>query len=571
MLGRLNAVVCALVLLVAGFCPPVFAQDFDQLGLARRIAQAGAVDLALERINRGQPQDPSDVAWADWESLRVELLSRRGRDSDILSRVAEFRNRALPDRAAAQIWPLAARAAIRLGQTAQAREYYARYFLSADTAARQYRDARFAVIDSYLTDHSTDDAYLSMLRFQQDFAPLGQDEAERLVGALIALGRIQEAATWLAKLDKNSPSAAIVRLRAGLIKAGEAIAQARSLLAKGVGEPALNLMLEAAVVAKNRAVEIEVYENRLNVARPGYGNSTAEQAKLLWSHYDEIGPQAANQAQLLVGDDIAWIEQAVRLTATQPQLARSLLGHVAMHARAEKVRSRAQLQIITSLRAAKLPLTALRLFSDPKRFPLAHIDTQVRFELGSIAAATKAPAEAVRYWEGLVAPPSGLSVQEWRVRYLSVLFQAGMADAALDASRSLLGLKPELSPQLRTRLIAIASEELAVWHVKSAETLFTMLLPLAAGKERIALLMGIGKAREYAGNFRSAADAFLNAAALSKSPDSDHKALQARAAGAINLAKAGLLEDSRATYQWLAENARDPTIRDSASQALKNR
>jgi hypothetical protein len=253
----------------------------------------------------------------------------------------------------------------------------------------------------------------------------------------------------------------------------------------------------------------------------------------------------------------------------QPQLARSLLGHVAMNARAPEARSRAQLQIITSLRAAKLPLTAWRLFADPQRFPLARLDSQVRFQLGSIAAEANQPMDAQRYWQDL-ALPSGLNAQEWKVRYLTVLFQAGMADAGLEAARSLIALKPGLSPELRARLITLAAHELGVWHVKPAEALFTMLLPSAVGRERITVLQGIGKAREFAGSFRSAADAFLDAAALSSSPDSDPEALRALESGAISLAKAGLLEDARALYQWLAANAKDPTVRDSATQALKH-
>jgi hypothetical protein len=570
MLGRLNAVLGVVALLVAGLGSPVSAQNLDELDSARRIARAGAVDLALARISQGQPRDPSAASWADWELLRLELLSRRGRDSEVLKRVAEVRKLALPERTAAQIWLLAARAAQRLGQSTQARGYYARFFLGADTAANKYRDARFAVIDSYLADRRADDTYRSMLRFQQDFVPLRRDEPERFVSTLIALGRIQEAASWLTKLDKASPSATIVRLRAGLITAGAAIAQARSLLAKGAGEPALKLLLEAAAVEKNRAIEIEVYETRLNAAASGDSNSTAEQAASLWNHYNEVGPQTANQARLLVGDDGAWIERAGRMITAQPQLARSLLGHVAMNAHASEVRSRAQLQIITSLRAAKLPLTAWRLFADPQRFPLARLDSQVRFQLGSIAAEVKHPVDAVRYWQDL-APPSGLSAQEWKVRYLTVLFQAGMTDAGLEAARSLIALKPGLSPELRARLITLASDELGVGRVKSAEALFTMLLPLAVGGERITVLQGIGKAREFAGSFRSAADAFLDAAALSPSPDSDREALRALESGAINLAKAGLLEDARAIYQWLAASAKDPAVRDSATQALNHR
>jgi hypothetical protein len=405
-----------------------------------------------------------------------------------------------------------------------------------------------------------------MLRFQQDFSPLRAEETERFVAALIAAGRATEAVTWLPQLDKHSPSAAMLRMRAGLLTPDAAAAQARALFAKGGGEPALDLLASAAIAQKNRAVEIEAQEHRLNLARVESRETLARQASGLWTLYGEVGQQAANQAQLLVGDESAWVDRALRVSVQQPQYARALLGHVAFGGRNEEARARAQSQLIASLRDAKLALTALRLFADPRRFPVAQLHPNVRFELGALAANQKQPAEAVRFWQGLAQPP-GMSAAEWRLRYAAALLAAGMVDPGLEAAKS--ALSGQLPPELIGRWIAIATEALEGWQLNAAESLFAMVLPLAQGAERINVLLGLGKARELRGEFRAAAEAYFNAAALYAAPDAG-EALRARESGAVNLAKAGLLDDARATYQWLAANAKDPAIRESAARALKN-
>ncbi len=567
--------IAATLLLAALVCVPTHpaigaaVQSVDTLEVARRMANSGAVDLALERVDQAQSIEPSSSPrWIEWELLRLELLWRRGRDAEVLKRIAFARNLALPDRPAAQLWLTAARSAQRLGEPAQARAFYVNYFLRSHSLTGEYRDARLAVIDTYLTEGNAEDAYRSMLRFQQDFTPLRPEEVERFAAGLVASGRMSEAVAWLPQLDKSSPAAAMLRLRTGLITPDAAAAQARAALAKGGGEGALELLASAAAAQKNRAVEVEVQEHRLQLVAPGSRDAIARQADRLWALYSEVGPHTANQAQLLVGDDAAWIERAMRMLAQQPQAARSLLGRIAAESRNEELRARAQSQLIASLRDARLALTALRLFADARRHPIAGLHPGVRFELGTLAMEQKQPAEAVRFWQGLAQPP-GLSAPEWQLRNVSALFAAGTGDAALQSAKSLLAGPPAASPEVVSRLIGVASNALEAWQIKPAESLFALLLPVVQSAERINVLLGLARARELRGEFRAAADAYFNAAAMYAS-DAERESLRARESAAINLAKAGLLDDARATFQWLAANAKDPAIRENAARALKN-
>lgn len=560
------AVIIAFAAQVAGGAS---VQSFDGVEMARRMASTGAIDLALQRVNQAQAIEPvGSPQWLEWELLHLDLLGRRGRNAEVLKRIALTRNVALPDRAAAQLWLMAARSAQRLGESAQARAFYASYFLGSHALPSEYRDARLAVINSYLADSNVEDAYRSMLRFQQDFSPLRAEEAERFASGLIAGGRISEAVTWLPQLDKTSPAAAMLRMRTGLITADAAAAQARALLAKGAGDAALDLLASAASAQKNRAVEIEVQEHRLQLLGSEMRDAIARHADSLWNLYGDVGQQTANQAQLLVGDDAAWIDRAMRMLAQQPQAARALLGRIAVGGGSEEARARAQSQLIASLRDAKLALTALRLFADPRKRPVASLHPNVRLELGTIALAQKDPVETVRFWQGLPQPP-GLGAPEWQLRNIAALFAAGMTDAGLEAAKSLLASSPSV-PEVIGRLIVVASNALERWQARPAESLLSMILPLAHGPDRINVLLGLGKARELRAEYRGAADAYSSAAAMYALPEGERESLRARESAAINLAKAGLLDDARATYQWLAANAKDPAIRENATRALKS-
>jgi hypothetical protein len=556
------------MVLVCAAAGNAFPQSPESLDITRRMARAGAIDIAIERVNQSQPINRADPRWLEWELLRIELLVQRTRHSEVIQRAADLSRVAIPDGVARQVWLSAGRSALSMGRPVDARLWLLRYFLGSELGGKDYRETRLAVIDSYLDEKNVEDAYRSMLRFAQEFAPVTASEAERFVAQLLAFDRAQDAATFLPQLDKTSPAAAMLRLRAGLLSPEAGIAHARALLAKGMSPSALPLLADAASRSKDRALQIEVLERQLDAGGQLQPAIREERTATTWKAYNEIGQHTANRLQLLIGDEGAWLERAPGLAAKEPQLARSLYGHIASIARQDDVRARAQVQLIASLREAKLSLCALHLFADKKRFPVAALDARVRLLLGELAAESKRPAEAVRYWQGLNLPREA-SAQDHALRYLSVLVNAGMIDEALLVAQRLASASPPPAPVVFTRLLAIAQDALELWQVKAAEALFGMTLTHARGPERVESLLGLGRTRELLGEFRMAADAYLNAALLSNTPESDRESLRAREAAAINLAKAGMRDDARALYSWLASNAKEPQVREQAQRALR--
>ncbi len=136
-----------------------------------RSHDAGAPQFALTRIEALQPADPRAPRWADWEALRCEVLARLSRNDALLARGASL----LPERT---LFPtvclLESRARGSRCRTSRplARVHAAQLLWQSKASAAEVRSARLAVIESYVAERRGEDAFRSMLRFQQDYQPL---------------------------------------------------------------------------------------------------------------------------------------------------------------------------------------------------------------------------------------------------------------------------------------------------------------------------------------------------------------------------------------------------------------
>lgn len=572
-LGRswFGGALCGLVLALSASSASAQAAA-DTPASVRRIAEAGARTLALQRVVTAQPGRPDAPGWIEWERLRLELLALRGQDRELLDRVRGYGAPVAAQAAVAAVLYLhAARAAVRVGDGAEARRWLARGFAqagaevwSADPGA--YRASRQTVIDAYLAEGNADAAFRSMLRFQQDFAPLRPEEVERFAAGLIAAARYGEAANWLTQLDQRSVHAALLRLRAGLLTPDAAAAQARAILAKGGDAGAATLLDAAGRMQNSRAAVIEAAEFGVAAAESEAGRQRG--AGALWQAYAEAAQQAANQAQLLVGDDVAWLAHAARMQSSQPQVGRALLGHLAVTSANPKVRAQAQGQLVAGLRDARLGGVALALFDDAKRFPVEGLDVRTRHELGELAVEARRPELALAYWRS-VPPPVSATMEQWQVRRLAVMADAGLEDEALALAGELTeGARP-LTQEARRKLFDIALDAVARHRLKLAETLLRGLRARTQDAERIAVLGALARSYEAKGEPRLAAEAYLEIGTASAGSESDREALRAREAAAVNLVRAGLREDARGVYEWLARNAKDAAVRESAARVLR--
>ncbi len=527
----------------------------DAFEITQRFAESSAPDLALARVEQLQPAQVNAPRWADWEQLRCSLLARLERYDDLVKRAS-----ALPPGASDRVVRVCAlqgaRAALAGGDGATARNLLARVIWRQELPADEMRQARLLVIETYLTDEKPQDAYALMLRYQQDYKPVERETAARFVDALLAAGMEKEAVNWLAQLDDASPVKLLLRLRNNLAAPDVIVAQARAALAKSNTAAYWVVLQQAGGMQKNRLLQAEALENLLQLASDKPVARVNALAGELWKAYTAGAEDVANANRLLVGDDVGWADLAARRGTANPVEGRALFAYLVQQSRVNATRQSAQLQLAYSLQTSRLGATAMRLFDDAARFPVAQLDPQARYLLGSMAADNGRPLIAARYWQGLATPVS-MDADEWRTRVAAVLVRANAADAGADVLRGLVTGKKSLAPDVAQRAVSVVQELQDSGFTKSADELYRALLPLAGTRERREILFGLARIAESANDFRHAADYYLEAALLGDAKAPDAFAVNARIAAAANLGRAGLKDDARAQLDWLRRNVRD--------------
>lgn len=354
----MRAFLVILSLLSLLFCNSIFAAD--SLELAKRFNQAGAPQLALLHVERDQPGRENPAAWLEWESLRLTLLSELKRPQELIKRVQQLPP-GVPPEMLQQAYGYAAWACLETGQGNCALDYLARLLWQFKLTPQDHMKARRMVIQSYLMQHKADDAYLAMLRFQQDFQPLDKEQAAWFAESLLAENHPGEAMTWLPLLESASPVALQIRLSNGLMSAESAMAAARSALQKNGSADYWEVVAAAAGMQKDGALQLAAREQLLNARGDQLSGAAAQ---TLWKEYLLLAEAAGNQAQLLQGDDMAWLELAQQRMQTAPSMARALYAYLVQRGAVPQIRRNAQVQLVSSLLRSGLDQVVVRLFQE---------------------------------------------------------------------------------------------------------------------------------------------------------------------------------------------------------------
>lgn len=549
------------LLLLVVFAVAHAAEAPDGIEATRSLAQAGAVRLALRRIDALQPQDAAVPGWVEWERLRLSLLSGIGRNEEVLQRTGVLPAQ-VPVAARAGLHAIAAHAALTLGRTAVARDHAGRALWIPGTSAAVVRDLRLLVIQSHARDKRADDAWRSMLRFEQDYRPLDSATATVFVDALLDLKMAREAVAWLNLLDERGPAKLRLRLHTGVVTPQDAITQARAALGRSEDPAWWRILLEAADRQNNGALRVTALEQLLE-AKAALAESPDTEAVRLWETYISHARAAANSHQLLAGDDASWLEFANRRRAVEPAEARAYLAYLVRYAHDPQVRQNAQVQLAADFAAAKLPRAGLRVFGawPADAGALAPLTRQT---LGALAETAGDPARALQYWQGLPAPDN-MPATVWSLRLSALALRAGRADAAAAIVQPLAAERSVIPATQLPEWITLAQQFTDHGMHEAAQALYERVLPQADPVQSRRVLSGIARSHEARGQPLLAADFYLRSALLAPkkvSPDgapaTDAAATEARLLAGFSLARAGLHEDAKAQFEWLLKNASDP-------------
>ena len=548
-LQRLIAPLFTSVVLIAMMAVSA-AHAADEIAATRSLAEAGAIQLALQRVDMLQPasvtapfpKSASPVAnWADWERLRLQLLVSRGENDRLLQRVAAM-PAGVEAAVAADFHAVGARSALTLGRGAAARDQAGRALWTAGTDATRLKELRLLVIRSLVMDGQADDAYRSMLRFQQDYRPLDAATATQFVDGLLQLKRVQEAVPWLGLLDERGPTKLRLRLHTGLLSPADAVTQARAGIARSEDPAWWRVLLDAAEKQPAPLLKIETLEQLLD--RP---EATAADASRLWEAYVVYARSAVNTHQLLAGDELSWMDFAQKRKEAEPVVARAYFAYLSREGRSESLRRSAQAQLVSSLMAARLPRMALQLFDAWPADP-ATLSADTRYQLGGAAEALQQHMRALQYRQGLPAP-DGTAAAVWDLRMAGLALRAARGDVVSAITRQLAAASTPIPPAQLPEWIALAVQ--LGDHGMSAET---QLLAGRIAPPRL-LLSATARALESGSQPLLAAEYQLRLAASAAQPDA---AADYRLRAGFNLARGGLRDDARVQFEWVLKNARDP-------------
>jgi len=554
------------ILVVAAACAsPVFAAAPDPPTAVRAMLSAGARELALAQVEALQPRDPTAPRWEEWEGLRCEVLARLNRRDALLARASAL----APERMAPPLHPClaeAANAALAKDDARGARTYAAKLLWQPKTAAPEAKAVRLTVIESYLAERRGDDAFSSMLRFQQDYRPLDPRVAERFAEGLLDLGHDADALNWLPPSGDVTPARLRLQLRTGLLAPEAVITQARAALARDPQPAYWRAIHEAAGRARNGSLQVEALERLLQSVDAGDESAQARAAQRLWQAYLSAAAEVGNREQLLMGDDAAWADYAARRLSADAYLSRSFHAYLAQRAQNGDTRRNAQLQLASSLYAAGLDNTALRALQRIG-FEVEALDGETRYLLGTIAAKHNDAALALKLWKGLPTPPK-VNAIEWHLALARTALQAGEAALSVDTMKRLLEGRTSVTPLLAQSVLELGQEMLDMRAVEAAQTVYALLVPLSNDDHAREALFGLGRAYELAGEPVPAAAHYLRSALLVQAVAPDALAFQSRLLAALNLMRAGLRNDARAQFEWLLKNSKDPALIEAARRGL---
>lgn len=370
---------------------PVAADPLDSV---QRLAAAGAPHLALQQLLAAPPAAAADSL--AWQREHLALLLQLHRSQEVMAYADDLPATAgIAERQLA--YDSAARAAAADRQFERSRRYLAHLLWEFDGASA--RAIRRRVIDSYVNEGRLREAYLSMLRFRQDFSPLPRDEAESFVRALALGAHGKEALGWLGAASDNTPTQTLLKLKNAALTAPAAIAIAQAALRDGAypagkraaGTAALpvdvagwwTIIRLASQASGNATLQLEAGEELLQ-----HGDAASswppQSAENLWTAYFELAQPVANRFHLLQGDDAAWLLLAAGDAALAPVERRALLAFLSANAATAEVRLAARTRLRQSLNRHALGLAAQHLFwdipgGDPAALPAArHYQAQAR-------------------------------------------------------------------------------------------------------------------------------------------------------------------------------------------------
>lgn len=559
--------------LLFAVCSVSGAAEEDLKEIAQ-LAKSGAPQLALSLLQQGQPEFAADQAkWLRWERMRVRIMEQRGDWQALEQHLAT-----LPEDAPAdfRIWAMTRRArALVFDNRPQSARQVLRdlIWLDKEADSAQLAEWRQLVIQSYLREGRTDDAYVAMLRFHQDYGDGNSEAMLTRARVLLASNHPTEALSLLKSMPQDRTTELLqmlARLRSGG-KAKSILHKLRSVKKLSGYTPLqiyihYGIMAEAARSVDEPAFTVIALEQwfRQPIPLEEWRELFSLTPDMLWDGYLAYAQRLGNDKQLLIGDDMKWYKLAEKTDKRYPVGKRSLYALLAQKAFATDIREKAAQKLIEMLQEMNNGMAvAQQLFLNSSYFNQgAGIPRGVAYGLVDQAIRDGDLDSASRLMRYLPEPPGDVAKFPWQLRRVKIFILAGDNRAAVELLRKLLPAVPSLGKAQRDQLMQLLFDLQNIGAHDDAYALLEEMYSIVPTLElRRELLFWMADSRLAQKKYVEAAQLYLRSATLSDYESMDPWAQTARYKAASTLAEGGMLADAAHIYSQLLRVTEKPERR----------
>lgn len=546
-----------------------------------RLAQSGAPQLALQGLRESSADFETDQqGWISGQRAELQILAQQQWWQQLLSQIDSYPETTAPE-FIAEVQRVRIEALIELNHFQQARALLLKQIwgnsdtadVDADTDLKLWREL---VVKSYISEGMSDDAYIAMQHFRDDYGVDSESSTLLLIQTLFASNFPEIAEGLLDKVPNTAENRLLKQL--ARLRQGKGIRSiiftSNEQLQKGDLSATERLMLwgmlaEAAETLDDNATRVIALEAFLK-EQPGQKivalfNLRAEQ---LWDAYDSYAQSVANREQLLRGDDSSWLVSAEKAGKMYPVHQRSIYAHLSRHSATREGRISAQDFLVTALKSLK---DGQNLIS--KLYITEGDDTlgqQVISVLLDKALKERNLERASVLISRMDSPEAGEAHFVWSLRKAKIFLLANNPVQSIEVIDKLVNELPDTNEKNRDRLIQLIFD-LQTTHQDLAAVRLLEKIDQQSNDPKLhrELLYWIADSNMALGNYRLAAQGYLQSAIAPGINTMDPWAETARYQAAKALLKAELKGDAVNIYRQLLKQTKNPSRRALLTQELE--
>lgn len=458
---------------MAILCATTYKANSGPLEDAQVLLNAGAPELALKFLPPSSSnEDPS--RWIKEELLRWEAWSQLGNNSAILeSRLQSTLLASLDDAQKAQAYRFLAHANTPNNPLA-ANEYFLLSQQHGLPLQRQ-KEARLRIIDNLQKANRYEDAYRSLLRYQQDFGQIPKAELNRALIFFMKSGQDKYVLSWLDQLPSDSPLKQLIDFRLGKISADQVMSQLPDSK-QNPDEQLLFLMQEMALQLGHHTLQLWVLEKQV-------ANTQLQDATILAEEYEKLAKESGNRENLVLGDDEAWSRYAVSIQTAKPVESRAIQFYLARNAQSDTVKEQSMLNFLNQASTNNIDKAALALIANKALSANASYEV-FRYEAGLLAWRHKQYALCSTLWDDL--NPIQETTSSWLDKNLDLQIKLVNVDKISGLARKTAANLNKESNEfvaLSRTLIKAAFQQAKLGQPKQAEALLAVVQDKIAPSE----------------------------------------------------------------------------------------